>query len=151
MRNVKIIANNKQASHLYFLEDRYEAGIVLRGTEIKAVRSGKVSIQDSYVRVKNQEAFVINMHIAKYAHGTNFNHDETRERKLLLHKKEIIKISDKVARENYTLIPTKIYLKDGLCKLEFALAKGKKLFDKRQSLKEKDMQRRMDKELNRRG
>ncbi|MFH5881781.1 SsrA-binding protein SmpB [Liberiplasma polymorphum] len=148
---MKIVANNKQASHLYFLEDRYEAGIVLRGTEIKAIRSGKVSIQDSFVRIKNHEAYVLNMHIAKYDHGNTFNHDETRERKLLLHKKEIIKIADKVARENYTLVPTKIYLKEGLCKLEFALAKGKKLYDKRQSLKEKDMKKRMDKELNRRG
>lgn len=147
---MKIIANNKQASHLYFLEDTFEAGIVLKGTEIKSVRAGKVAIADSYVRIKNLEAYIINMHIAKYDRGNLFNHDETRERKLLLHKKELIKISNKVMKENYTLIPTKIYLKEGLCKVEFALAKGKKLYDKRQSLKEKDMKRRLEKELNRR-
>jgi SsrA-binding protein len=147
---MKIIANNKQASHLYFLEDTFEAGIVLKGTEIKSVRAGKVAIADSYVRIKNLEAYVINMHIAKYDRGNLFNHDETRERKLLLHKKEIIKLANKVQKENYTLIPTKVYLKEGLCKIEFALAKGKKLFDKRQTLKEKDMKRRLEKELNRR-
>lgn len=147
---MKIIANNKQASHLYFLEDTFEAGIVLKGTEIKSVREGKVAISDSYVRIKNLEAYIINMHIAKYDRGNLFNHDETRERKLLLHKKEIIKLSNKVMKENYTMIPTKIYLKEGLCKVEFALAKGKKLYDKRQSLKEKDMKRRLEKEFNRR-
>ncbi|MFP4286414.1 MAG: SsrA-binding protein SmpB [Candidatus Izemoplasmataceae bacterium] len=147
---MKIIANNKQASHLYFLEEKFEAGIVLKGTEIKSVRAGKVAIADSYVRIKNLEAYVINMHIAKYDRGNLFNHDETRERKLLLHKKEIIKLANKVQKENYTLIPTKVYLKEGLCKVEFALAKGKKLFDKRQTLKDKDMKRRLEKELNRR-
>ncbi len=144
---MNVIARNKQASHLYFLEDRFEAGIVLRGTEIKAIREGKVNIKDAHVRIKNNEAFIINMHISKYKQANQFNHDETRSRKLLLHKREIVRLGSKIQRENYTLVPTMIYIEKGLCKIEIALAKGKKLHDKRQSLKEKDMQRRMDKAM----
>ena len=148
---MKIINNNKKASHEYHIDDRFEAGIVLHGTEIKSIRAGKVSIQDAHVRIRRSQAYIINMHIAKYKQGgTHFNHDETRERKLLLHKKEILKLDAKVQQDGFTLIPTKVYLKEGLCKVEIALAKGKKLFDKRQSLKEKDMKRRMDKQLNQR-
>lgn len=144
---MKIIAKNKQASHLYFLHDRFETGVVLRGTEIKSIRAGKVNIKDSYVRIRNNEALLVNMHIGRYKEGNQFNHDETRERKLLLHKKEIIKLSNKLKQENYTIVPTMVYLERGLCKIEIALAKGKKLHDKRQSLKEKDMKRRMEKEI----
>lgn len=147
---MKIIARNKKASHLYFIEDRFEAGIALRGTEIKSIRAGKVSIVDSYVRVRNNEAFIINMHVAKYAQGNQFNHDETRERKLLLHKREIERLAGKIQKENYTVVPLSIYLQRGLCKVEVALAKGKKLHDKRQSLKDKDMKRRLEKELSHR-
>ncbi len=147
---MKVIARNKKASHLYFLEDRFEAGVVLRGTEIKSIRAGKVSIKDSFVRIRNNEAFIINMHVAKYAQGSQFNHDETRERKLLLHKREIERLAGKVQKENYPLVPTQIYIQRGRCKIEIALAKGKKLHDKRQSLKDKDMKRRLEKELSHR-
>ncbi len=143
----KTVARNKKATHLYFIEDTFEAGVVLRGTEIKSIRAGKVSIQDSYIRVKDQEAFIINLHIAKFKQGAFFNHEETRERKLLLHKREIIRLETKTKKEGATLIPLSIYFKEGLCKIEIALAKGKKQYDKRQSLKEKDQKRRMEKTL----
>ena len=147
---MKTIANNKKASHDYYLEDRYNCGIVLKGTEIKSVRAGKVNIKDSYCLVRNEEMFIMNMHISKYDHGNIFNHDETRSRKLLLHKKEIIKISNKVNQESMTIVPLKVYIEKGLAKIEIALAKGKKNYDKRQSLKEKDMKRRVNQEMNRR-
>ncbi|MFK5883287.1 MAG: SsrA-binding protein SmpB [Candidatus Izemoplasma sp.] len=140
---MKVIAQNKKASHDYFLLDRYEAGIVLKGTEIKSIRAGKVSINDCYARVRGTEMFLVNMHISKYSHGNVFNHDETRSRKLLLHKKEIIKISNKMKLESLSLLPIKVYMSQGLCKIELALAKGKKNYDKRQSLKEKDANRRI--------
>ena len=139
---MKIISTNKKASHDYFLLDKYECGIVLKGTEIKSIRSSKVSIVDAYARVKNGEIFIVNMHISKYNHGNQFNHEEKRTRKLLLHKKEIIRLTNKLNKEALTLIPTKVYLERGLCKVELALAKGKKNYDKRQSLKEKDALRR---------
>ncbi len=141
------IARNKKARHLYELEDTFEAGIVLKGTEIKSVRAGKVSIQDSYVRIKANEAYIINMHIAKYRQGNVFNHDETRERKLLLHKQEIIRLKSKTERESYTIVPLQVHIKEGFCKVEIALAKGKKKYDKRRALKEKDIKRRMEKAL----
>ena len=144
---MKTLVTNKKASHQYALEDRFEAGIVLKGTEIKSIRAGRASLQDSYVRIRDNEAFIVNMHVAKYAQGNIFNHDEKRTRKLLLHKKEIIKLNNRMLRENSVLIPTRLYLKEGLCKVEIALAKGKKMHDKRQSLKEKDMKRRMEKTL----
>ena len=144
---MKLIAQNKKASHDYFLHDKFECGIVLLGTEIKSVRAGKVNIKDSYALVRNEEMYLLNMHITKYDHGNRFNHDETRSRKLLLHKKQIIKIMNKVNQEAMTIVPIKVYLEKGLCKVEIALAKGKKNYDKRQSLKEKDSQKRMDKIL----
>ncbi len=145
---MKVIARNKKASHLYHLEDRHEAGIVLQGTEIKSIRAGKVSIKEAYVRItKDNEAFIVNMHIAKYAQGARFNHDETRERKLLLHKREIARLGGHIGQGGYTIVPLQVYIKDGLCKLEIALAKGKKLYDKRRALKEKDMKRQMEKAL----
>lgn len=144
---MKVIAQNKKARHDYHLEDKYEVGIVLRGTEIKSIRAGKVNIKDSYCLIRNEEMFIMNMHVSKYDQGNIFNHDETRSRKLLLHKKEIIKINNKVNQESMTIVPLKVYIEKGLCKIEIALAKGKKNYDKRQSLKEKDMKRRIDKEL----
>ena len=144
---MKIITTNKKASHDYYLLDKYECGIVLKGTEIKSIRANKVNIVDSYARIKDGEIFLVNMHISKYNHGNIFNHEETRSRKLLLHKKEIIRITNKLNRDALTLIPTKVYLEHGLCKIELALAKGKKSYDKRQSLKEKDAMRRMQKAL----
>ena len=142
---MKVIAQNKKASHDYYLLEKYECGIVLLGTEIKAIREGKVNIKDSYALIRDEQAYLLNMHIAKYKQGNIFNHDETRSRKLLLHKKQIIKINNKIMQDALTLIPTKVYIEKGLCKVEIALAKGKKNYDKRQSLKEKDSKRRLDK------
>ncbi len=144
---MKTVARNKKATHLYFIEDTYEAGIALRGTEIKSIRQSKVSIKDAYIRVKNHEAYIINMHIAKFKEANQFNHEETRERKLLMHKKEIVRLSTKVKQEGATLIPLSVYFKQGLCKIEVALAKGKKQYDKRRDLKDKDMKRRVEKAL----
>jgi len=144
---MKIISKNKKASHDYYLLDKYECGIVLKGTEIKSIRAAKVSIKDAYARIKDNEIFIVNMHIAKYNHGNIFNHEETRTRKLLLNKKEIIKITNKVNQESLTLIPTLVYLERGLCKVEITLAKGKKNYDKRQVLKQKDANRRMEKAM----
>lgn len=142
---MKILANNKKVSHEYFILDTYECGIVLKGTEIKSVRLGKVAISDAFARVKNFELYLINMHISKYDYGNIFNHEETRERKLLIAKHDIIKLGQKIKTEGLTLIPTKVYLKDGFCKVEIALCKGKKLYDKRESNKEADANRRLDK------
>ena len=130
--NIKIIADNRKASFDYFILDRYEAGIVLTGTEIKSLRKGSCNIRDSYVVVKNGEAFIINMHISKYDEGNIFNHDPLRTRKLLLHKREINKLIGTVKVEGLTLIPTKVYLVRGRAKVEFAVAKGKKNYDKRE-------------------
>lgn len=142
---MKVIASNKKVSHDYFILESFECGIVLTGTEIKSVRLGKVSINDAYARVKDYQMLLTNMHIAKYAFGNIFNHEETRERRLLMHKKEIVKLSQRVKQEGMTLIPTKVYLKDGFCKVEIALCKGKKQYDKREVAKEKDVSRRLEK------
>lgn len=136
---------NKKAYFDYFIEDKYEAGIVLTGTEIKSIRKGSCNIKDCYARIKNNEVFLINMFIAPYEEGNRFNHDERRERKLLLNKKEIYKIRDKVEKESYSLVPVRLYLKNGKAKIEIAIAKGKKLYDKRQSIKEKDINRDIEK------
>lgn len=144
---MKIIAQNKKARHDYFIEESYEAGLKLLGSEIKSVRLGKVNLNDAFVTFKEGEAFCHNMHIAKYDFSNRFNHDETRPRKLLLHKKEIIKLFGKTREQGYTIIPLKIYLKDGLAKVEIGLAKGKKDYDKRETLKEKDQDRRLKKIL----
>ena len=133
---------NRKASHEYFIKDTYEAGIELFGTEIKSIRKGNVNINDSYARVKNNEIFVINMYIAKYEEGNIFNHDERRERKLLLHKNEILKISHNIETNRYTLVPLKLYFKGNKAKIELGICQGKKLYDKRESLKEKDIKRR---------
>ena len=147
---MQVVATNKKARHDYFLQDTYEAGIKLLGSEIKSIRQGKVNFADAYAYIRNGEAFLMNMNISKYKESNQFNHEETRTRKLLLHKKEIIKIENKIKQDALTLIPTKLYIDHGLCKVEIALAKGKKLYDKRQSLKEKDAKRRMQKGLSER-
>ncbi|MGE4319968.1 MAG: SsrA-binding protein SmpB [Acholeplasmataceae bacterium] len=144
---MKIIAQNKKAYHDYFIEDTFEAGIQLKGSEIKSVRLGKVNLGDSYVTFKGGEAFVLNMHISKYDYSNIFNHEETRTRKLLLHKNEILKMFNQTKLQGATVIPLKIYLKDGLCKVEIGVAKGKKDYDKRQSLKEADMKKRIQKQI----
>ena len=136
---------NKKAYFDYFIEDKYEAGIVLTGTEIKSIRKGSCNIKDCYARIKNNEVFLINMFIAAYEEGNRFNHDERRERKLLLNKKEIYKIRDKIEKEGFSLVPVRLYLKNGKAKVEIAVAKGKKLYDKRQSIKERDIKRDIEK------
>ncbi|MDY4788573.1 MAG: SsrA-binding protein SmpB [Bacilli bacterium] len=135
----KIIAVNRKASYEYFLLETYEAGLVLFGSEIKSIRRNSCNIKEAYVNIRNNEAYIINMHISEYKEANIFNHDPYRTRKLLLHKKEIIKLGSKIKEEGITLIPTKLYLKDGKAKLEFALAKGKKLYDKRDDAKQKSM------------
>ena len=132
---------NRKAKYNYQIFETVEAGIVLTGTEIKSLRLGKANIKDSYVRVKNNEMYIINMHISSYDNGNRFNHDETRERKLLLHKKEIFKFRDKIKLEGYTIIPLKVYLKNGRAKVLIGLAKGKKNYDKREDIKKRDIER----------
>ncbi len=138
---------NKKANFDYFIEDTYECGIVLTGTEIKSIRKGSCNLKDCYARIKNNEVFLINMFISIYEEGNRFNHDERRERKLLLHKKEIYKIRDKVEKDGYSLVPVKLYLKEGKVKMLLGVAKGKKQYDKRQSLKEKDIKRDIERNL----
>ena len=133
--------NNKKAYFNYFVEDEIEAGIVLQGTEIKSIRNSSANIKDSYIRIKNNEAYIINMYIAKYETSSVFNHDEYRERKLLLHKKEINKLKDKIAIDGYTLIPLSIYIKNSHAKVKIGICKGKKTYDKRESIKKKDIER----------
>ena len=143
----KVVAFNRRASHDYFLEDRYEAGMVLTGTEIKSVREGRIQFNDAYISIYQGEAWIKGMHISPYKYGNIFNVDETRDRKLLLHKYEIRKMYDKVRLKGYTLVPVRIYLKDGMAKLEVALAKGKNLVDKRETEKLRDAKREMEKAL----
>ncbi|MGI6392668.1 MAG: SsrA-binding protein SmpB [Candidatus Izemoplasmatales bacterium] len=142
---MKVIVNNKKISREYYILDTFECGIVLTGTEIKSVRLGKVAINDAYARIKGYELFVINMHISKYSHGNIHNHEEKRDRKLLMEKHDIIRLSLKLKQEGLTLVPTKVYLKESLCKVELALCKGKKLYDKRETAKEEDSKRRLEK------
>ena len=137
---------NRQANHNYYILDTYEAGIVLTGTEIKSIRNGKCNIKDSYAIIKNYEAFLLNAHISAYEQGNIFNHEETSTRKLLLHKKEILKLRDKVELEGNTIIPLKIYFKNGLAKVSLGVCKGKKTFDKKETLKEKDIARELAKD-----
>jgi len=132
---------NKKAYFDYFIEETYESGIELKGTEIKAIRNGSVDIKDSYVKFKDNEAFVINSFIDRYEEGNQFNHEERRSRKLLLHKKEILKLQDQVAKEGYNVVPLKMYFKKNKVKLLIGLAKGKKLYDKRESIKERDLKK----------
>lgn len=133
--------------HEYFIEQKIEAGIKLQGSEVKSVRAGKVNINDAYVTFKNSEAYLLNMHISKYEQSAIFNHDETRTRKLLLHKHEINKLFGLKREKSFTVIPLKVYLKEGLVKIEIALAKGKKLYDKRDAMREKDLKRYAQKHL----
>lgn len=145
--STKLIANNKKAFHDYFIEDKYEVGIVLHGTEVKSLRMGKCSIKESFVRVENGEVFIYNMHISPYEKGNIFNKDPLRVKKLMLHSYEINKIAGKMAEKGYTLVPLQVYFKGSLVKLEIALAKGKKLYDKRQDIAKKDQRREAEKEF----
>lgn len=138
---MKDIVTNKKAFYNYTIEEKYEAGIALLGSEIKSIRKGKVSLKESFVSFVRGEAIIKGMNISIYKEATYNNHEETRERKLLLHKREIQKLSNKCKLQGYTVVPTKLYFKDGLVKIEIALAKGKSLFDKRQADKQKTMER----------
>lgn len=140
-----VLARNKKAFHDYFIEEKYEAGIELVGTEVKSIKAGKVSIKESFVRIIKNEMFVMNMHVTPYEFGNIHNQPETRVRKLLLNKREIEKIGAKIKEQGYTIVPLSIYTKQRLVKIEIGLAKGKKLYDKRESLKKKDQERDMKK------
>ena len=139
--SIKLIANNKKAYHDYFIEDTWETGISLHGTEVKSLRMGKCSIKESFVRIEKGEVFVYGMHISPYEKGNIFNRDPLRVRKLLLHRSEINKIVGKIAEKGYTLVPLKVYFKGSLVKVEIGLAKGKKLYDKRADIAKKDIRR----------
>ena len=143
-KGIRIISDNRKARHDYFIEDTYEAGLALVGTEVKSIRLGRVNIKDSYVRIKNGEAVVVGMHISPYEQGNIFNRDPFRERKLLLHKREILKLKALSEADGYSLIPLNIYIKDGLVKMELAVAKGKKLYDKRHDIAERDAKRQIE-------
>ena len=133
--------NNRKARYNYFIEKEIEAGIVLTGTEIKSIRRGSANFNDAYITIKNGEAFVVNMYIAKYDEGNRFNHDERRTRKLLLHKNEINRLFSDVSKSGYTLVPLKLYFKGNNAKVTIGLAKGKKLYDKRETIKKRDLDR----------
>jgi SsrA-binding protein len=136
----KILSDNRVAGHLYHLAERFEAGLVLTGTEVKAARDGKIQLKEAYAEVVGSEAWLVNAHIGQYSHGNIMNHEPARRRKLLLHRKEIDKLLGQTREKGLTLVPTKLYLKHGLIKLELAVGRGKKLHDKRESEREREMQ-----------
>lgn len=146
-KGCKIIAQNKKARHDYFIEDTYEAGLELVGTEVKSIRQGKVNLRDSFAQVKNGEMLVYNMHVSPYEKGNIFNKDPLRVRKLLLHKSEIRKLNALIMQKGFTLVPLSLYLCKGLIKLELAVAQGKKLYDKREVMAKKDAERDMERHL----
>ena len=143
----RLIANNKKAYHDYFIEETYEAGIALHGTEVKSLRMGKCSIKESFVRIENEEVYIYWMHISPYEKGNIFNRDPLRVKKLLLHKSEIRKMKGKIAEKGYTLVPLKVYFNRSLVKVEIGLAKGKKLYDKRQDIAKKDQRREAERDF----
>ena len=141
---LKVVATNRKAKHEFFLLDTYEAGMVLKGSEIKSIRAGQISLSQAYVSTDGQEAWLMNAHIAPYDQANRFNHDPLRSRKLLLHRSEIRKLNEKVRQKGATIIPLRVYLKDGIAKVEIALAKGKKHYDKRAEIAKRDAQRELD-------
>lgn len=145
--NFKLVANNKKARFDYFIEDTFEAGIQLHGTEVKSLRMGKCSIKESFIRIEDGEVYIYNMHISPYEKGNIFNKDPMRVRKLLLHNYEINKMSGQLQAKGYTIVPLQVYFKGSLAKLEIGLAKGKKLYDKRQDIAKKDQRRETEKEF----
>lgn len=147
---MKIITQNRKAYHDYHIEDTFEAGIVLKGTEVKSIRQGKINLKDSYVIIKDLEAYLLNCHISPYSHGNILNHDPLRTRKLLLNKKEIIRLLGKINQKGFTLIPLKVYIKSNLIKIEIGLAKGKREYEKRESIKEKEAKMDIEKVLKQR-
>ena len=144
---MKLVANNKKAYHDYFIEEKYEAGIVLHGREVKSMRMGKCSIKEAFIRIENGEVYAYGMHISPYEKGNIFNKDPLRPKKLLLHKQQIRKLIGSSAEKGYTLVPLQVYFKDGRAKIEIGLARGKKLYDKRQDIAKKDQMREAEKEL----
>lgn len=150
-KSVKVVCENRKARHDYFIEETYEAGIALQGTEVKSLRFGRANLKDSFARVEKGEVWLYNMHISPYEQGNRFNHEPTRPRKLLLHKREILKLLGNTEREGYTLIPLRVYFSPyGKAKVELALAKGKKLYDKREAIAKREAQRRIEKALSER-
>ncbi len=143
----KLVANNKKAYHDYFIEEKYEAGLALHGTEVKSLRMGKCSVKEAFVRIEQGEVFVYGMHISPYEKGNIFNKDPLRVKKLLLHRQEIRRMEGRIAEKGYTLVPLQVYFRDGLAKVEIGLAKGKKLYDKRQDIAKKDQRREAEKEF----
>jgi SsrA-binding protein len=148
--SVKIVATNRKARHDYFLSDAYEAGISLKGSEIKSIRAGQISIKEAYVQIENFEAWLMNAHIAPYEQASYMGHDPRRKRKLLLHRKEIDRLWDQVRKKGVTIVPIQVYLKNGRAKIEIAIGRGKKQYDKRQEIAKRDAQREMDRHLRRR-
>ncbi len=148
--SVKLIANNKKAYHDYFIEETYEAGVALHGTEVKSIRMGKCSIKESFIRIDNGEVIAYGFHISPYEKGNIFNRDPLRPKKLLLHRYEINKITGKIKEKGYTLVPLRVYIKGSLIKVEIGLARGKKLYDKRQDIAKKDMRREAEREFKQR-
>jgi SsrA-binding protein len=144
---IKVIATNRKARHQYHFHDTHEAGLVLKGSEIKSIRAGRVSLQEGFVLFEGGEAWLVNVHIAQYDPASRQNHEPRRRRKLLLHRREIDRLQGRSQEKGYTIVPTKLYLKDGRAKVEIALAKGKKLYDKRQTIAERDSKRQVERAL----
>ena len=140
-RGVKVVANNKKAYHNYFIDEKYECGIELHGTEVKSIRMGKCSIKESFVRIQDGEIYIYGMHISPYEKGNIFNRDPLRPKKLLMHKKEIRTLAGKIAQKGFTLVPVEVYFKDSRIKVQIGLARGKKLYDKRADIQKKDIRR----------
>ena len=144
---MKLVANNKKAYHDYFIDEKYEAGLVLHGTEVKSLRLGKCSVKEAFVRIENSEVWIYGMHISPYEKGNIFNRDPLRPKKLLMHKDEIRKLTGKISEKGFTIVPLQVYFKDGRAKIEIGLARGKKLYDKRQDIAKKDQRREAEKEF----
>ena len=144
---MKLVANNKKAYHDYFIDEKYEAGLVLHGTEVKSLRLGKCSVKEAFVRIENSEVWIDGMHISPYEKGNIFNRDPLRPKKLLMHKDEIRKLTGKISEKGFTIVPLQVYFKDGRAKIEIGLARGKKLYDKRQDIAKKDQRREAEKEF----
>lgn len=150
-KNFKVVATNRKANHEFFLLERFEAGIALQGSEIKSIRAGQISLAEAYVRVDGKEAWLEDAHIAPYEQAGRYNHEPRRPRRLLLHRREIRQLWDEVRQKGMTIVPTRVYLKSGRAKLEIALAKGKKLYDKRQAIAKRDAEREIERDFRRRG
>ena len=144
---MKLVANNKKAYHDYFIDEKYEAGLVLHGTEVKSLRLGKCSVKEAFVRIENSEVWIYGMHISPYEKGNIFNRDPLRPKKLLMHKDEIRKLTGKISEKGFTIVPLQVYFKDGRAKIEIGLARGKRLYDKRQDIAKKDQRREAEKEF----